>query len=115
VTVACRTAYIATVSLHDAEGTVPVTERFAATPLDGPDEIVDRVADELNHLRRRYGALPLTVVQDGAPELWGLVAQQCVRHGLAPSCELCKLVIYDEPSARELAIRGAIPARGARR
>src|SRR5262245_13465018 len=115
VTVAYRMAYVATVSLHDAEGTVLVTKRFAATPQQRPDEIVDRVADEVRHLRRRYGALPLTVVQDGAPELWGLIAQLCVRHGLAPTYELidrfhvderlaevCELVTYDEPAAREL-------------
>jgi len=108
-------AYVGTVSLHDAEGTVLVTKRFAATPLQGPDEIVDRVADEVRHLRTRYGGLPLSVVQDGAPELWGLVAQLCVRHGLAPRYELidrfhvderlaevCELATCDEPTAREL-------------
>jgi hypothetical protein len=67
VTVAYRMAYVGTVSLHDDEGTVLVTKRFAATPLQGPDDIVDRVANEVRHLRTRYGALPMTVVQDGAP------------------------------------------------
>ena len=115
VTVAYRMAYVGTVSLHDDEGTVLVTKRFAATPLQGPDDIVDRVANEVRHLRTRYGALPMTVVQDGAPELWNLVAQLCERHDLAPTCELidrfhvderlaevCELVTYDERTAREL-------------
>jgi len=57
----------------------------------------------------------MTVVQDGAPELWNLVAQLCERHDLAPTCELidrfhvderlaevCELVTYDERTAREL-------------
>jgi len=115
VTVAYRMAYIGTVSLHDGEGTVLVSKRFAATPLQGPDDIVDRVAEEVRHLRTRHGALPMNVVQDGAPELWNLVAQLCARHDLAPTCQLidrfhvnqrlaevCKLLTYDEPAAREL-------------
>jgi len=115
VTVAYRMAYVGTVSLHDAEGGVLVTKRFAATPLQGPADIVDRVADEVRHLRMRHGALPVSVIQDGAPELWGLVAQLRVRHGLVPTCELidrfhvderiaevCELITYREPDAREL-------------
>lgn len=115
VTVAYRMAYVGTVSLHDDEGAVLVTKRFAATPLQGPDEIVDRVAGEVRHLQARYGRLPVTVVQDGAPELWGLVMQMCVRHGVVPACELidrfhvderiakvCELVTWDAPTARTL-------------
>lgn len=115
VTVTYRMAYVGTVSLHDAEGKVLVTKRFAATPLQGPADIVDRVANEVHHLRMRHGALPVSVIQDGAPELWGLVAQLRVRHGLVPTCELidrfhvderiaevCELITYREPDAREL-------------
>jgi hypothetical protein len=100
VTVAYRMAYVGTVSLHDGKGTVLVTKRFAVTPLQGPDGIVDRVANEVRHLRTRYGALPMTVVQDGAPELWGLVAQLCERHGLAPACELIDRFHVDERLAQ---------------
>jgi hypothetical protein len=90
-------------------------QALCSDPSQGPADIVDRVADEVRHLRMRHGALPVSVIQDGAPELWGLVAQLRVRHGLVPTCELidrfhvderiaevCELITYREPDACEL-------------
>lgn len=115
VTVAYRMAYVGTVSTHDDEGRVLVTKRFAATPLEGAGELVDRIGGELRHLQARHGALPLTAVQDGAPELWNLVVNLCDRHDLVADHELidrfhvderlaevCELVTSDARTAWEL-------------
>lgn len=96
VTVAYRMAYVATVSTHDDTGRVLVTKRFAATPLQGADELVDRIGSELRHLKARYGALPITAVQDGAPELWNLVEKLYNRHDLASDHELIDRFHVDE-------------------
>lgn len=88
VAVAYRMAYVGTVSVHDDQGTVLVTKRFAATPTEGPEELASRVGAELRHLLSRYGCLPVTVVQDGAPELWKLVAELCSREGIRPTFEV---------------------------
>lgn len=115
VAVAYRMAYVATVSAHDDAGRVLVTKRFAATPLQGANELVDRVGGELRHLHARHGALPMTAVQDGAPELWKLVERLYDRHDLTPGYELidrfhvderlsevCELVTCDARTAWEL-------------
>jgi len=73
--------YVATVSLHDEHGEVLATKGFAATPGDGPAELLERIAAELTHQHARYNA-PISVIQDGAPELWNLIAGLRTRHGL---------------------------------
>lgn len=81
VEVAYRMAYVGTVSLHDKDGNVLVTKRFGATPGDGPDALVRRFAAELRHQRARYD-VPISIIQDGAPELWNVVAAMCERHAI---------------------------------
>ena len=76
VSVAYRMAYVGTVTLHDDHGRALVTKRFGATPHEGPDELLDRIAGELIHQRARYD-VAISVIQDGAPELWNLVAAMC--------------------------------------
>ena len=100
VTVAHRMSYVGTVSIHDAAGTVLVTKRFAATPQEGPAELVERVGAEVLHQLARYGSLPITVVQDGAPELWSLVHNMRLRHGIVPTYELIDRFHVDERLAQ---------------
>ena len=108
-------AYVATVSTHDVDGNALVTKRFAATPQDGPDRLVERVAGELRHLHARYGEVPISVVQDGAPELWNLVEVLRARTHLALDIEvidrfhvderlaaICECVTGDSRTAHEL-------------
>lgn len=73
VEVAYRMAYVGTVSTHDADGNVIATKRYAATPNEGPDTLIERIAGELGHLHARHVGVPISVIQDGAPELWNLV------------------------------------------
>ena len=81
MTVAYRMVYVATVSLHDDDGNALATKGFAATPGDGPDELLERIGAELIHQHARYD-VPISVIQDGAPELWNLIATLSTRHGL---------------------------------
>lgn len=67
-----RMAYVGTVAVVDKNGEQLCTRRYAATAEEGPDELVRRVMADVVWLRRRR-ALPVVVVQDGAPELWGLM------------------------------------------
>ena len=96
IEVAYRMAYVGTVSAHDVEGRVIETKRFAATPGDGPDTLLERIGGELRHLHARHGALPASVVQDGAPELWKLVEVVRERTGLALEIELIDRFHVDE-------------------
>jgi len=73
VTVNYRMAYVATMAVHDAQGDTIDSKRFAATAAEGPTELLERLGSEVRHVFARCGDLPLTIVQDGAPELWNLV------------------------------------------
>lgn len=99
VEVAYRMAYVGTVSLHDEDGRVISTKRFGATPHEGPQDLLARIARELTHQRRRYGA-PISVIQDGAPELWNLVAAAAEQHGLPVADEVIDRYHVDERLAQ---------------
>jgi hypothetical protein len=114
VEVAYRMAYVGTVSLHDDDGNVLVTKRFGATPQEGPHELVERIVGELIHQRARHGA-PISAIQDGAPELWNLVAGMRERGALSVAHEVidrfhvderlaqvCEAVLRHPRAAREL-------------
>ena len=114
VEVAYRMAYVGTVSLHDADGNVLVTKPFAATAHEGPDALLERIMFELIHQRGRYDA-PISVIQDGAPELWTLITEAAQRHAVPITHEVidrfhvderlaqvCELATGDDHQAREL-------------
>ena len=91
-----RMAYVATVSTHDATGGVITTKRFAATAHDGPDVMVERISGELRHLRARHGDAPISIVQDGAPELWTLAKTVRARAGIEAAHEVIDRFYVDE-------------------
>jgi len=99
VSVAYRMAYVGTVSLHDEDGNVLSTKHFGASAHEGPDEMVERVAGELRHQRARYD-VPIAVIQDGAPELWALVAAMSERHQLPIADEVIDRYHVDERLAQ---------------
>jgi hypothetical protein len=72
VDVCYRMAYVGTVAVVDGNGEALVTRKCAATAEEGPTELVQRVMAEVRALRDQR-PLPVVVVQDGAPELWGLM------------------------------------------
>ena len=107
VAIAYRMAYVGTVALHDATGAVLFTRRFTATALEGPSALVERIFDEVAHLRRHRPRAALVIVQDGAPELWGLVRGACQRRGLRPTCELIDRYHVEEHLDAAIAILAA--------
>jgi hypothetical protein len=72
IDVCYRMVYVGTVTVVDRDGEALVTRKYAATPEEGPDDLVARVMADVTHLRAQR-RLPVVVVQDGAPELWGLM------------------------------------------
>lgn len=67
-----RMDYVGTVSLVDEAGEAIVTRKYAATHLEGPNEIVKRMMGDVRAAKRQQSDLNVGVVQDGAPELWNL-------------------------------------------
>ena len=48
------------------------------------------------HQKARYGDVPISVIQDGAPELWNLVGEMCTKHHVTPRFELIDRFHVDE-------------------
>jgi hypothetical protein len=88
VEVVYRMSYVGTVALHDRDGAVVGTRRFAASAAEGPRDVVRRMFAEVEHLRIQQRDAHIVVVQDGAPELWKLVDRECLRRGLKPDVRL---------------------------
>jgi hypothetical protein len=103
VDVVYRMAYVGTVALCDANGDAKVVRRFAATAAEGPDVLVARVFDEIEHVLGERPALPIVVVQDGAPELWNLVDGALEARGLAATHRLIDRFHVDEHLAALIA------------
>lgn len=82
VDVVYRMAYVGTVALCDASGEAKVIRRFAATAAEGPEVLITRMFDEVEHVLAQRPRLPIVVVQDGAPELWNLVDGALAARGL---------------------------------
>jgi len=99
VEVAYRMAYVGTVSLHDADGRALSTKPFAATAHEGPDELVMRIMRELIHQRGRYG-VSISVIQDGAPELWSLITEAAAHPGVPIEHEVIDRYHVDERLAQ---------------
>jgi hypothetical protein len=72
---------------------------------------VDRLASEIRHVHAQRGELPLTVIQDGAPELWNLVDPWLVANGWTAS----KLIDRYHVDERLAAIAEAITYDAERR
>lgn len=105
-----RMAYAATASLHDVDGKVIRTIRFAATAEEGPDEMAESLSAEVAHLRRHAPTLPLVVVQDGAPELWGVVGGALEQRGLRPDHQMIDRYHVDERLAKVAGILVPTPS-----
>lgn len=73
VTVHYRMAYIGTVALTAHDGSVLRTWKYAGPAHEGPQQIVHRMMNDLRKVRAAKRRLHIGVVQDGAPELWGLM------------------------------------------
>jgi hypothetical protein len=77
-----RMAYVATVCITDRETEALQTRRYAAPAHEGPQQILSRVEADLQHALKQKPQLRIAVVQDGAPELWGLMWELLDRMGI---------------------------------
>ena len=69
ITVAWRMAWVATVTLHDREGTALHTIRYGAMPNDGCESLLHGIAGDVNELLRKRPRLKLVLLSDGAHDL----------------------------------------------
>ena len=69
ITVAWRMAWVATVTLHDREGTALHTIRYGAMPDDGCESLLHGIAGDVNELLHKRPRLKLVLLSDGAHDL----------------------------------------------
>jgi hypothetical protein len=67
-----RMAYVGTVTVTDQYGEGLLTRRYAATPDEGPNEVLHGMMADVRNAVRRNPKLPVGLVQDGAHEMWNL-------------------------------------------
>lgn len=75
VDVKYRMAYVGTVSVVDAQGSALSTHRYAVPATEDARELVARMVADVRRTKQQAPELPVSVVQDGAPEMWSLVRQ----------------------------------------
>ena len=68
-----RMDYVGTVSLVDVDSATLFGLKYFATHDQGPEDIVKRMMADVRSMRRQQPNLNISVVQDGAKELWKLV------------------------------------------
>lgn len=68
-----RMAYVGTVCITDGDVEPLQTRRYAAPAHEGPQQLVSRIEADLRRVLAQRPELTVAVVQDGAPELWGLM------------------------------------------
>lgn len=73
VTVNWRMAYVGTVSIVDERGDALVTRKYAIPASGDPGRVVERIVADVRRALQQNPALPVGVVQDGAPEMWNLM------------------------------------------
>lgn len=70
-----RQAYCATITLHDAKGEALHTIRYGRMPEGDVKGLCEGVCDDVLALLTARPTLTVTVLCDGAHELWGLIAE----------------------------------------
>ena len=71
-----RMAYVGTVSLHDAQGHTLRTIRYGTMPGGDPEGLALGMADDALMLLSKKPRLRLSLLCDGAPEMWNLLDEQ---------------------------------------
>jgi len=65
-----RMAYCGTVTLHDAEGDAIHTIRYGTMPEGDAPTLCEGMASDVLTMRRKHRRLPISLLCDGAPEMW---------------------------------------------
>jgi hypothetical protein len=69
-------AYCATVTLHDRRGEALHTIRYGCMPQGDPHQLCAGIAGDVWSLFKQRSDLRLSLLCDGAPEMWNLLAEQ---------------------------------------
>jgi len=105
-------AYVGTVSVTDQYGEGLVTRRYAASPEEGPNEVLHGMMADARNAFRRNGSLRVGIVQDGAPEMWNLVRPALTKAGVTNWLEAIDRYHLNERLAKVLnAIEPSLDAR----
>lgn len=110
VEVKYRMAYVGTVSFVDVDGRCIRTARYFASAGRGPKELVDSMMRDVKQARRSEPELPLSVVQDGAVEMWNLIVAGLKKHKLSADAELIDRYHLNEHLGTALRAGGYTPA-----
>jgi hypothetical protein len=103
-----RQAMVGSISLYDKEGERRHTIYVAATPQYGKATFYERMAREIEHVRRLYPQARLTGVADGSEDNWTFLRQhtadECIDfyHATAYLCWVARAVQPRDLKAREL-------------
>ena len=65
-----RMAYCGTLTLHDAEGEAIHTIRYGTMPAGDAAALCEGMASDVLAMRRKQRGLPISLLCDGAPEMW---------------------------------------------
>lgn len=68
-----RQAYCGTVTLHDGNGTSLHTIRYGCMPQGDPEALCTSMANDVYRMLQRASQLKLSLLADGAPEMWNLL------------------------------------------
>lgn len=68
-----RMAYCGTVTLHDGEGEAVHTIRYGTMPDGDPHALCEGLASDVLAIMRKRRGLTVTLLCDGAPEMWNLL------------------------------------------
>jgi hypothetical protein len=110
VEVKYRMAYVGTVSIVDADHRCVRTMRYFASAEQGPKGIVDSMMRDVKQARRSRPDLPLSVVQDGAVEMWNLIEAGMKKHKLSADAELIDRYHLNEHLGTALRASGYLPS-----
>lgn len=105
-----RMGYVGTVSIVDADHQCVQTKRYFASAEQGPKGIVDSMMRDVKQARRSQPELPLSVVQDGAVEMWNLIEGGLKKHKLSADAELIDRYHLNEHLGTALRATGRFPA-----
>jgi hypothetical protein len=110
--------YCATVTLHDADGRALHTLRRGQMPDRNPQDLCNLLANDVLVLREKRPDLLLTMLADGAPEMWKLLesnfptsvfghVHRCIDfwHVIEKLAAAAKLLAKDDESARAMVWR----------
>ena len=76
-----RMAYCGTLTLHDESGQAIHTIRYGCMPQGDSVGLAESLADDVMSLLRKRPELDVTLLADGAPEIWNLLEDQLC-HGV---------------------------------